>query len=149
MSQIFTKSDMWQCAVETMGTEAIGIRHDYAIVLLTPEDVEQLYNALKKAHEEAVDFYERGLYWMRGLYRPVAKHLAKFCNEGEFVIYRDDFRWKRYHEAYYWNEDFQQWEDEVLSNHYNGMSLEQLAEDFGYEIDWDTNLHHVAIVRKK
>lgn len=39
-------------------------------------------------------------------------------------------------------------EDEVLSNHYDSMSLEQLADDFGYEIEWAYNLKHVAIVRK-
>lgn len=92
---------------------------------------------------------------MRGLYRPIAEHLHKFCKEGDFVIWRDAFRWKKYnhnpsHVPYemYYNNSIDNVEDTVLSNHYDGMSLEQLAEDFGYEIDWDTNMHHAAIVRK-
>lgn len=86
---------------------------------------------------------------MRGVYFPVAQHLMQFCKDGEFVIWRDAFRWKKLY--YGWEEvvyDASQG-GEVLSNHYDGMSLEQLEEDFGYEIDWDTNMHHVAIVRKK
>ena len=85
---------------------------------------------------------------MKGLYRPIAEHLQQFCKEDEFVIYRDAFRWKRYHKNYFWSEVTCEWEDEVLSNHFEGMSLEQLAEDFGYEIDWNTDMRHVAIVRK-
>lgn len=61
-------------------------------------------------------------------------------SDGEFVIYRDAFRWKEYDPTY--------GPDPVLSNHYDSMSLEQLAEDFGYEIDWEYNFKHVAIVRK-
>ena len=84
---------------------------------------------------------------MQGIYYPIAKHLQQFCKEDQFIIWRDAFSWKKHiPDKVYENE----WEsrDEVLSNHYDGMSLEQLAEDFGYEIDWDTNLYHVAIVRK-
>ena len=83
---------------------------------------------------------------MKGLYRPIAEHLHKFCKEGDFVIWRDAFRWHQYIP----DDVHTDWtfHDAVLSNHYSGMSLEQLAEDFGYEIDWDTNMHHVAIVRK-
>lgn len=86
---------------------------------------------------------------MKGLYYPIAQHLQQFCQADEFVIWRDAFRWKRhmpdkpapYHE----------WEsfDEVLPNHYDSMEVEQLAEEFGYEVDWENNLKHVAIVRKK
>lgn len=57
---MMTKDDMWRIAVEEMGTELTGWKHDKIIALYTPEDVEELYNALKKAHEDAVDFYERG-----------------------------------------------------------------------------------------
>lgn len=92
---------------------------------------------------------------MRGLYRPIAEHLHKFCKEGDFVIWRDAFRWKRYNHnppnvpyEMYCNNTIENTEDTVLSNHYDGMSLEQLAEDFGYEIDWETDMHHAAIVRK-
>jgi len=73
---------------------------------------------------------------MKGLYYPVAQHLQQFCKDGDFVLWRDAFRWKDIN-------------DHVLSNHYDSMSLEQLAEDFGYEIDWEYNLKHVAIARKK
>jgi hypothetical protein len=79
---------------------------------------------------------------MKGIYYPIAQHLQQFCKEGDFVIWRDAFRWKKY-------DPENEYGDPVLPNHYDGMSLEQLAEDFGYEIDWDYNLHHVAIVRNK
>lgn len=48
-----------------------------------------------------------------------------------------------------WREPFR-WHDDngVLPNHYDGASLEYLAEEFGYDIDWGTNMHHAAIVRK-
>lgn len=72
---------------------------------------------------------------MKGIYYPIAQHLQTFCEEGQFVIWRDAFRWKDIN-------------DNVLSNHYDGMSLEQLADDFGYEIGWAYNLHHVGIVRR-
>ena len=86
---------------------------------------------------------------MKGLYYPVAQHLQKFCQPGQFVIWRDAFRWKR-HCPDGSREFLQDWEvpDEVLSNHYDGMELEQLADYFGYQIDWDTNMRHCAIVRK-
>lgn len=77
---------------------------------------------------------------MKGIYYPVAQHLQTFCDSTQFVIWRDAFRWKLHVPG---------GEDEVLSNHYEGMELERLAEDFGYEIDWKFNLKHVAIVRKK
>jgi hypothetical protein len=85
---------------------------------------------------------------MKGIYRPIAEHLRTFCAQDQFVIYLDSFRWKRYKEDDPWLND-ENHQDEVLSNHYDSMSLEQLAEDFGYEIDWKFNLHHVAIVRMK
>lgn len=54
---------------------------------------------------------------------------------GEKVIYRDAFRWK---------DDA---DDFVLSNHYEGMDLQQLADDFDYEIVHD--FHHVAVIKRK
>ena len=81
---------------------------------------------------------------MKGIYQPIAEHLQQFCKEGDFIIYRDAFRWKQL----YWNGIICEYDGQVLSNHFECMSLEHLAEDFGYEIDWDTNMHHVAIVRK-
>lgn len=92
---------------------------------------------------------------MKGIYRPIAEHLQQFCTEKEFVIYRDAFRWKKFVDNdnpwKYDANDMSTWdgaEDEVLSNHYDSMELEQLAEDFGYEIKWAYNLKHVAIVSK-
>lgn len=72
---------------------------------------------------------------MKGLYYPVAQHLQQFCKGDEFVIWRDAFRWKNI-------------KDEVLSNHYDCYSIETIADTFGYEIVWEYNLRHVAIVRK-
>jgi hypothetical protein len=95
---------------------------------------------------------------MKGIYYPIAQHLVQFCKEGDFIIWRDAFRWKRhipanYHFAnipyeLYYGQDVAPQDDPVLSNHYDGMELEQLAEEFGYEIEWCYNLKHVAIVRK-
>lgn len=80
---------------------------------------------------------------MQGIYQPIAKHLYEnFCPENSFVIYRDAFRWKRY-------EPENEYGDPVMSNHFECMSLEQLSEEFGYEVDWQFDLKHVAIVRKK
>lgn len=84
---------------------------------------------------------------MKGIYKPIAEHLEQFCKEGQFIIYRDAFRWKRHVKDDGWLND-ESHEDEVLSNHYDSMELEQLAEDFGYEVEWAYNLKHVAIVRK-
>jgi hypothetical protein len=78
---------------------------------------------------------------MKGIYYPIAQHLQQFCDESSFAIWRDAFRWKRHIPGTA--------EDEILCNHYDSMSLEQLAEDFGYEIEWEYNLRHAAVVRKK
>ena len=61
--------------------------------------------------------------------------LRPYLKPGQKVIWRQPFRWFD--------------DDGVLSNHYDGMSIEQLAEDFGYDVDWDFNMHHAAIVSKK
>lgn len=85
---------------------------------------------------------------MKGIYCPIAQHLLQFCEDGQFVIWRDAFRWKKHIPCVEQSEGTERGEDEVLSNHYECMSLEQLAEDFGYEIEWAYNLHHAAIVRR-
>lgn len=72
---------------------------------------------------------------MKSINAQVADLLRPFLKEGDKVIWREPFRW---HD-----------DDGVLSNHYDGASLESLAEEFGYDIDWDTNMHHAAIVRKR
>lgn len=53
---IFTKDQMWQAAVMQMGLISVGPTH--AILLEYPEDVEELYEALKEAHEKCVAEYE-------------------------------------------------------------------------------------------
>lgn len=68
------------------------------------------------------------------IHKRVAERLQSFCNEDEFVLYRDVFRW--------FNMD-----NEVMSNHYEGMSVEQLAEDFEYEVVY--NAKHAAIFKLK
>lgn len=73
---------------------------------------------------------------MKGIYYPIAQHLQQFCTGDQFVIWRDAFRWKNI-------------KDEVMPNHYECYSIETLAEDFGYEIEWEYNLRHAAIVRKR
>ena len=57
---IFTKSEMWQVAVEQMGTEFVQFPIQ-AICLFTPEDVEELYKALQEAHWKAVELNEKGV----------------------------------------------------------------------------------------
>ena len=59
--------------------------------------------------------------------------LRPFLKPGDKVIWREPFRW---HD-----------DNGVLSNHYDGMDLESLAETFGYDIDWEFNFHHAAIIR--
>lgn len=61
----------------------------------------------------------------------VAAALTAFLGEGEFVIWREPFRWFD--------------KNGVLSNHYDGYNLEDLADEFGYEII--ANYNDVGIVR--
>jgi hypothetical protein len=63
----------------------------------------------------------------------VADSLRPFCREGRKVIWREPFRW---HD-----------DNGVLSNHYDGMELDQLADDFGYEIIHD--MRNAAVVAKR
>lgn len=62
----------------------------------------------------------------------IADQLRSFLKPGQKVIWREPFRW---HD-----------DNGVLSNHYDGQSLEYLAEEWGYEIEWDYNMHHAAII---
>lgn len=63
----------------------------------------------------------------------IADQLRPFLKPGEKVIWREAFRW---HD-----------DDGVLSNHYDSMSVSNLADDFGYEFDWELNMNHAAIIR--
>ncbi len=72
-------------------------------------------------------------YEVSGLTNDVASAIRPYLKEGEKIIRRDAFRWKD--------------DGGVLSNHYECMKLEQLAEVFGYEIVH--NFCHVGVVRKK
>ena len=61
--------------------------------------------------------------------------LRPYLKEGQKVIWREAFRWQD--------------DNGVLSNHYDGMELEQLADDFGYDWRYDMNFKHAAIVWNK
>ena len=61
--------------------------------------------------------------------------LRPYLKLGQKVIWRESFRW---HD-----------DNGVLSNHYDGMELEQLSDDFGYDWRYDMNLKHAAIVWDK
>lgn len=69
----------------------------------------------------------------KSLHAQAADLLRPFLKPGDKLIWRGSFRWFD--------------DDGVLSNHYDSQELESLAADFGYEIDWDTNLKHAAIIR--
>lgn len=66
--------------------------------------------------------------------RSLAQALQKWRVGEEFVLYRGAFRWMNM-------------DDEVMSNHYEGMSVESIAEEFGYEIVYSAE--HAAIFRLK
>jgi hypothetical protein len=68
----------------------------------------------------------------KSLNAQVADLLRPFLKPGQKVIWREPFRWRD--------------DNGVLSNHYDGMGLAQLCEDFGYEVDYDFDMHHAAIV---
>lgn len=68
----------------------------------------------------------------KSLNAQVADLLRPFLKEGQKVIWREPFRW---HD-----------DNGVLSNHYDGFSIEGLAEDFEYEVPYDFNFAHAAIV---
>lgn len=68
----------------------------------------------------------------KSLNAQVADLLRPFLKEGQKVIWREPFRW---HD-----------DNGVLSNHYDGFSIEGLAEDFEYEVPYDFNFGHAAIV---
>jgi len=61
--------------------------------------------------------------------------LRPYLKEGQKVIWREAFRWQD--------------DNGVLSNHYDGMELEQLADGFGYDWRYDMNFKHAAIVWNK
>lgn len=68
----------------------------------------------------------------KSLNAKVADLLRPFLKEGQKVIWREAFRW---HD-----------DNGVLSNHYDGMELPRLSDDFGYGWDFDFDFHHAAIV---
>ncbi|MDQ0022953.1 hypothetical protein J2X90_000739 [Variovorax paradoxus] len=65
----------------------------------------------------------------------MADLLRPFLKPGQKVIWREPFRWFD--------------DNGVMSNHYDGMSIARLAEDFGYEYDWELSFEHAAIVWPK
>ena len=71
---------------------------------------------------------------MKSLNALVADQLRPYIKENQKVIWREAFRW---HD-----------DNGVLSNHYDGMEVEQLCDDFDYSIEYPTNMKHAAIVTK-
>lgn len=71
----------------------------------------------------------------KSLNASVADLLRPFLKPGQKVIWREPFRWFD--------------DNGVLSNHYDGMSVANLAYDFGYDYDWELAFEHVAIVWPK
>jgi hypothetical protein len=59
--------------------------------------------------------------------------LRKQCSAGEWVIWREAFRWKDH--------------NGVMSNQYEMFGLDTVAENINAEVVWD--FRHAAIVRRK
>ena len=64
----------------------------------------------------------------------VADLLRPFLRPGQKVIWRESFRWFD--------------DNGVLSNHYDGMEIEALAEEFNYEWSFCFNFKHAVIVER-
>lgn len=71
---------------------------------------------------------------VKSLNAMAADLLRPFLRPGQKVIWREAFRW---HD-----------DAGVLSNHYDGMEIESLSEDFGYEWSYAFNFKHAAIVER-
>lgn len=69
----------------------------------------------------------------------VCDAVTRFAPEGSTIIYRDAFRWMEYCGAGK--------PGEVMPNHFEGMSIEDLCADFGHELI--LHLYHVAIIRRR
>ena len=71
----------------------------------------------------------------KSLNAQVADLLRPFLKPGQKVIWREPFRWFD--------------DNGVLSNHYDSMSVPQIAGEFGYDYDWELAFEHAAIVSPK
>lgn len=71
----------------------------------------------------------------KSLNAQVADLLRPFLKPGQKVIWREPFRWYD--------------DNGVMSNHYDGMSVQSLAEEFGYDYDAELSFEHAAIVWPK
>jgi len=72
---------------------------------------------------------------MRPLNAMAADLLRPYLKPGQKVIWRGAFRW---------------FDDEgVISGAYDGQDLSVVADDNGWEVNWEHNLHHAAIVTPK
>lgn len=71
----------------------------------------------------------------KSLNASVADLLRPFLKPGQKVIWREPFRWFD--------------DNGVLSNHYDSMNVASLADDFGYDYDWELAFEHAAIVWPK
>ena len=67
------------------------------------------------------------------VFNPIIKHLGSVCKEGEFVVWRNAFRWMT--------------QDGVISNAYEMFSLTSIARDNNWDIIH--NFNHVGIVKAR
>ena len=72
------------------------------------------------------------IYQNVNIRKALINELEKVLYENEKIIWRDAFRW---HDK-----------DGVLSNHYEGQSIQLLCEDFNYKLVH--NFNHVAVIKK-
>jgi hypothetical protein len=102
-----------------------------ALPALTADDVRRIVREeLERARGVAPSERPR-----KSLNAMAADLLRPYLKPGQKVIWREAFRW---HD-----------DNGVLSNHYDGMELPALAEDFGYDWEYDFDFKHAAIVWKK
>lgn len=94
-------------------------------------------SALSQMVDRVVAAIEQGAHpgAAKSLNAMAADLLRPYLKLGQKVIWRESFRW---HD-----------DNGVLSNHYDGMELEQLSDAFGYDWHYDMNLKHAAIVWDK
>ncbi|MDO9132010.1 hypothetical protein [Hydrogenophaga sp.] len=125
-------SDFYRCRIchseSGAGMLNNGIKHEHDCPLASAPPPEPMSAPTEaKPAQDAVDAEPKSLN------AKIADQLRPFLKPGDKVIWREAFRW---HD-----------DNGVMPNHYDGMSVAGLADDFGYEFDWDLNMNHAAIVR--
>lgn len=95
------------------------------------EAIAELHEAIENLKEERLD--NRASYEHRDLMDVLKLSLRSKVRPGEMLIWREAFRWKN--------------DEGALPNHYEMKSLDELCEEFRYEVVHDFN--HVAVVRRR